>query len=186
MRTCAPKTVDARRHIHALDLLDAITSAMHENDVDDAELAHRMGVTETAVHDMLSLDHDLTIREISEIEQALGTTILRCDDASGLLDADGVPSENELAQRLADVDGRIVRVETMVDGQSIVCDHAQTTVILDGELYDIEEHSSVTSLDDILRNCRQKPLFAHDGKLFVIDSAHVVLDTRTQDLVARC
>jgi plasmid maintenance system antidote protein VapI len=64
------------------DILDRIYELMEEKGYDEKALAERMGKTEMEIGQMLKWNHSLGLREIAELEVALGGEVI-CVTGSG-------------------------------------------------------------------------------------------------------
>lgn len=72
----SPRTAEARRHFHAVDITERAWTRMRELGLSEGDLADRLGVSEAELSDMLSVQGDMTLQGISEIEEALGTSLI--------------------------------------------------------------------------------------------------------------
>lgn len=72
----SPLTAEARRHSHAVDITERAWVRMRELGLSEGDLAGRLGVSEEELSEMLSVQGDMTLQGISELEEVLGISLI--------------------------------------------------------------------------------------------------------------
>ncbi len=70
-----PVNADVRRHCHAVDISESIWNRMQELGMSQADLARKLGKSRSQVSRMLSVQGNMTLLTISELEHVLGITL---------------------------------------------------------------------------------------------------------------
>lgn len=70
-----PKTAEALRHYHSVDISESIWNRMQELGINQTQLAEMLGKSCSQVSRMLSAQGNMTLQTISELEHVLGITL---------------------------------------------------------------------------------------------------------------
>lgn len=68
-------TPEARRHCHAVDISESIWNRMEELGINQTQLAKMLGKSCSQVSRILSVQTNMTLQTLSELEHALGITL---------------------------------------------------------------------------------------------------------------
>lgn len=71
-----PRSAEVRRHYHAVDITESVWNRMQELGINQTQLAERLGKSSSTVSRMLSAQGNLTLQSVSELEEALGITLI--------------------------------------------------------------------------------------------------------------
>ncbi len=72
----APHTAEERRHFHAVDITESVWNRMQELGMSQSDLARKLGKNRSQVSRMLSMRGNMTLQTISELEEALGISLV--------------------------------------------------------------------------------------------------------------
>lgn len=91
----SPRTAEEKRHFHAVDITESVWNRMQELGWSQSDLARKLGKNRSQVSRMLSVQGNMTLQTISELEEALGVSLVDTTPYKGRTATATVPVPNE-------------------------------------------------------------------------------------------